>query len=163
MNQPTQSELLQKEYALSLLHKTNTRIYISGPISGYPDLNALAFTAAEVKLKQLELVPVNPLLITDFSVYKDPLSPIEQWVIAMKADLKEMFGCGALYMLDNWQKSIGASWEFLNAKMLKIPCFSLDFELITLTEAEYIDLFYNTIKNIKLHDQLINQTFNTKG
>lgn len=136
---------------LTHLRETNPRFYISGPISGHADLNAPAFEKEEANLKAHGIVPINPLKVVDLSVLR-PMTPDEEWAYCMKADLKEMYTCGALVMLNNWRKSIGASWEFLNAKVLGIPTLTLDYEPEVLTKAEYVDLFFNVMSKIKRAD-----------
>lgn len=160
---PTQSELLNKMKVIKKLKQTNSRVYISGPISGYPDLNAPAFEQAEQLLKDNNLVPVNPLKIIDFSKINPPLTPEQEWVYAMKADIKEMIGCGALIMLDKWDKSKGAVWEFLNAKTLKIPVFTHNFELINLTKVEYVELYLKITELMATNDQSIVEEYVLKN
>lgn len=138
------------------LKAINPRFYISGPISGYPDLNAPAFERAEELLKGLGIVPINPLKVVDLSMFKTPMSPEDEWAYCMKADLKEMYGCGAVVLLDNWKKSPGASWEYLNAKTLKIPALNLStLGPENLTEVDLVELFYKITKKINRNDELL--------
>lgn len=158
-----QPETNNSEYSIDLskhrLIGPGAKIYISGPISGYADLNAPAFEAAEEVLKKQGLIPVNPLKINDTDIHGKGLSPKEVWCLCMKADVREMMGVDALYMLPNWVKSKGAIKEFLIAKTLKIPVFTPTFELIILTKKDYSELFYNITDVIEENDKILFEDF----
>ena len=80
------------------------KIYISGPMSGLPDLNRDAFFALEGRL--LKQFPgctiVNPARV--FIKGAD-------WLTFMRADLKLLLDCDTIAMLPDWQKSKGAMIE----------------------------------------------------
>jgi len=151
---------MQTQGIINMINKIqsdNQRAYISGPISGYEDLNAPAFDKAEEDLKTLDFIPVNPLKIVDLSKLEKPLTQQEEWAYCMRLDIAELTKCGCLYMLPNWKQSKGAIWEFLNAKILQIPVLNQDFELINLTEEEYKILFYSITNFIRVNDSLIKE------
>ena len=79
-----------------------TRAYISGPITGKPNLNREAFYAAAMSLRAQGLEVVNP-----FEVCPNPAS----WLDAMRADIKALVDCDRCYMLPGWQQSKGACIE----------------------------------------------------
>jgi len=76
------------------------RIYISGPMSGLPDLNFPAFNAEAARLRALDYEVVNPAEINQ--------DPAAAWHECMRADLKALLDCDALALLDGWQRSAGA-------------------------------------------------------
>ena len=79
------------------------RIYISGPMTGLPDLNFPAFYAAADALRQAGHAPVNPAeIVTD---------PAADWQDCMRADIKALCDCDALALLPGWEKSKGAHLE----------------------------------------------------
>lgn len=80
------------------------RLYISGPITGMPDLNTSAFTAAEAALLDRGYEVVNPRTI--------PLVLDGDWHYYLREALKLMLTCDALAMLPGWEKSRGAGIEF---------------------------------------------------
>ncbi len=79
------------------------RVYISGPMSGLPELNFPAFHAAAAVLRAKGLDVVNPAEINA----EHP----GQWESCMKADIKALCDCDALVMLPGWERSKGAHLE----------------------------------------------------
>lgn len=79
------------------------KIYISGKITGVENEAPLLFEKAQVFLENLGHEIINPLKIK----HVHDLS----WSSFMKADLKEMLDCDAIYMLKGWQDSKGACIE----------------------------------------------------
>jgi len=79
-------------------------IYISGPMTGKENLNREAFKNAAVALVSQGWNVVNP---HDVSPGKENPAYNDY----MKADLKAMLDCEALYMLDGWVDSKGANIE----------------------------------------------------
>lgn len=79
------------------------RIYVSGPMTGYEDLNFPAFFQAEKDL--LEQFPdaeiVNPA----------KFGPEGTWTDCLKRDLAELLPCTHVALLPDWDKSRGANLE----------------------------------------------------
>lgn len=94
------------------------RLYISGPITGYPDLNKPLFTAAEAALSSVGHTVLNPhrvcTIITAHSC-KGPCHPSEEllpWEDYLRADLISMLHMAdGLAMLPGWEASRGAQLE----------------------------------------------------
>jgi hypothetical protein len=94
------------------------RIYIAGPISGFPERNEPAFRRAARELARRGHVPVVPLDIKPWSHPTDVPCPdgynVEDghssacW---LRADLRVLLECHAVYMLAGWERSQGASIE----------------------------------------------------
>lgn len=81
------------------------RIYISGKISGLPLREVKEkFEKAEVHLEELCCIPVNPLKKSGFN-------PDASWEHHMIEDIRLLFECDAIYMLDDWLDSRGAIIE----------------------------------------------------
>lgn len=80
------------------------RIYISGPMTGKPDLNRPAFNAKAAELRALGHEVVNPAEL--------PEIPGGTWHDYMKADIKLLLECDAIYMLPGWVGSKGAALEY---------------------------------------------------
>ena len=89
------------------------KIYISGPISGLPlETVYNNFTNAEVNLLEKGYKVVNP--------FNNGLPTTATWEEHMRADLKLLLDCDAIYMLEGWEKSRGARIEYALVVDLKL-------------------------------------------
>jgi len=86
------------------------KIYISGAITGNDNAEK-EFTKAEERLRIMGHTPVNPFKIKAKGT---------SWADYMKADIKELLKCDAIYMLEGWKKSKGARLENSIAEQLGI-------------------------------------------
>ena len=96
------------------------RIYISGPMTGLPDLNFPAFHAAAAALRAKGIDVVNPAELNADNQ--------GDWASCMKADIKALCDCTALALLPGWEDSSGAHLEMhlahrLGMKVRKIEEF----------------------------------------
>ena len=78
------------------------RVYISGPMTGYPNLNRPAFAMAAERVEAAGMIPVNP---------HDLCEPNWDWHQCMRADVSALCGCDAILMIDGWHCSNGAQLE----------------------------------------------------
>lgn len=86
------------------------KVYIAGPMTGYPELNYPAFMEAARTLRGFGHTVVNPA----------ELNPQDTpYVEAMKRDIKGLLECDGLFMLSGWQASKGATLEYHIAKVLQ--------------------------------------------
>ena len=92
------------------------RVYISGKITGleYSEVERL-FNAAEKKLSKNGFTPVNPL--------RNNLPMWASWREHMKKDIQILLSCDAIFMLDNWKDSKGATLERHIAEQLGMIIF----------------------------------------
>ena len=83
------------------------RVYLSGPMKGYPNSNFPAFhsTAAALRARGLEVV--NPAEIGVSTAENDP----NFYNDCMRADLKAMMDCEAIALMRGWEASNGANLE----------------------------------------------------
>ena len=89
--------------------------YISGPMSGHPDLNFPAFNDAARALRFAGLDVVNPAdhgIIDGF-----------EWSDYLRADIKALMDCDSILMLDGWMQSRGARLERHIAVELGMPVY----------------------------------------
>jgi DNA-binding transcriptional regulator YdaS (Cro superfamily) len=86
------------------------RIYIAGPMTGYPELNHPAFHAEAARLRAAGLNVVSPAEVT--------LDGNPTWFDYMRADLRLMMRCSTICLLPGWRRSKGARIEYLVAKCL---------------------------------------------
>jgi hypothetical protein len=80
-----------------------TRVYLSGPMSGLPELNFPAFHAAAARLRADGLEVVNPAEINPGGALS--------WEQCMRADIKALCDCDAIVLLPGWEGSKGAHLE----------------------------------------------------
>ena len=86
------------------------RIYIAGPMTGLKDLNFPAFHGMAALLRNAGHDVVNPAEINpDTSM---------SWHACMRRDIAELVTCDAIYLLDGWQDSKGATLEHHIAERL---------------------------------------------
>jgi hypothetical protein len=79
------------------------RIYIAGPMTGFPLLNFPAFHAAAVDWRAKGWHVENPAEINP--------DPTAQWIDCMRADIPRLVTCDAIYLLPGWKLSRGARIE----------------------------------------------------
>ena len=79
------------------------RIYISGPMTNYPQLNFPAFHAVADELRADGHDVVNPAEINPH--------PGADWTTCLRADIAALLQCNAIRMLDGWMASRGAVLE----------------------------------------------------
>lgn len=83
------------------------RIYIAGPMSGYPDLNYPDFNEAAATLRRLGWHVENPA---------ENLAPAcGSWEGYMRLAIAQLITCEAIFLLSGWEKSKGAKIEYLLA------------------------------------------------
>ena len=108
------------------------KIYISGKITGTTDYIE-RFAAAEEKLTAAGFVTVNPARVNG----ELPQETTYDEYMAMSLTMLDM--CQAIYMLDGWEDSTGASIEFEKACGTKKMIFF---------ESEVMDEIFNQEKAV---------------
>ena len=96
--------------------KKVTRLYVAGPMSGYPESNYPAFALATVQLQAAGFEVVDPGTFGDGAHYVDFL----------REDLKMMLECHGVATIENWWESTGARNEVQVAGILKMPVRSVE-------------------------------------
>lgn len=89
------------------------KIYLSGPMSGYPNYNTDAFNAAAENLRKIGHDVINPVEIKK-------AEPTD-WEGCMREDIRAMMDADAVATLPGWQASRGARIEVTLAKQLGMP------------------------------------------
>lgn len=92
-------------------HPEPKRIYISGPMTGYPDCNFAAFHGAAERLARAGWKVFNPA--ENFGGRKD--LPREAY---LRLDLAMLAQCEAIALLPGWEDSRGAKLEYAVAREL---------------------------------------------
>lgn len=102
--------------------KTNSKIYIAGPMTGLPDFNSQAFNEVAKFLRHTGYVVRNPVEINP--------DPSEPYGLMMRRCFVALMDCDAVVLLDGWTKSKGAMAEMVAASVADIPCFDHLFNQI---------------------------------
>lgn len=89
------------------------KLYIAGPMSGYPDHNFPAFNAMAKELRGLGFEVVNPAELAE-----DDSQP---WEYYMRRDIPLLCQCDGIVLLPGWQQSRGACLEQIIARELDMP------------------------------------------
>lgn len=85
------------------------RIYIAGPITGVKGAKQIFKNASE-KLTNEGYIAVNP--------FDNGIEESASWRDHMKADIKMLMDCDAIYLLDGYRNSKGAMIEYDLARIL---------------------------------------------
>lgn len=104
------------------------KVYLSGPMSGFPESNFPAFHATAAALRAKGFDVVNPAEINDDQ--GPDVSDTEAWTAfynqCLRADLREMMDCDAIALMDGWQRSAGANLELHVAHRVGMDVFFVD-------------------------------------
>lgn len=131
------------------------RIYISGPMTGYPDCNFAAFHSAAERLARAGWNVFNPA--ENFGGRKD--LPREAY---LRLDLAMLAQCEAIALLPGWEESRGAKLEYAVARELgcevidavtlrpleDAPTPSIDLHRLRLVEAPQYESILDEAKRI---------------
>lgn len=104
-----------------------TTIYVAGPMTGYELNNFPRFNEKATHLRKLGWTVINPAEL-DIEAGFDPaaeFTPLD-YMRAARQDLRAISESNAIYLLDGWEDSIGARWEWAYAKNM------------------YLDIYYET-------------------
>jgi len=96
-------------------------VYISGPMTAITNLNRDAFALAEARIKSAGLNPINPHTLCD---------PSWDWQKCMRADVKALCDCDAIFLLQGWEKSQGAQLELHIAHRLGLEVLTDVYALL---------------------------------
>lgn len=92
------------------------KIYIAGPMRGYPEDNYPLFNEVTAKWRRFGFEVVNPA--ENFG--GDRSLP---WSTYMKQDISQLVTCDAIALLPGYRSSEGARRELLIAQTLDLPVF----------------------------------------
>lgn len=100
--------------------QANETIYISGPVTGLPELNKPQFLLAEKMLLSHGCDVFNP---THIEGPIDPLQGDALWQYYMHFCVRAVPECSGMLMLPDWQNSKGAKFEHRIAQTLGIQIY----------------------------------------
>ena len=95
-------------------------IYIAGPMTDIEDLNKIAFYQIEAKLIKNGWETINPHKLGNLG-----LNPEDPYYFPriMRRDFEKLENCNAIYMMDGWEFSPGASCEHAYAKVRDLDIY----------------------------------------
>lgn len=96
------------------------KLYLSGPMTGYPQHNHPAFHRTAARLRAAGYEVVNPAELDDSE--EERLS----WEDYLRRDLTELLKCGGIATLPGWANSRGARLEIDVADRLSMPINRVD-------------------------------------
>ena len=103
------------------------RIYIAGPMTGYPALNFPAFFRMEQLLLKAGYAFRNPARINPS---KTPhLSEQAYWQECMKRDIAQLVQCDTIILLKGYENSKGAMIEYNLAKELGLIALTEEYAI----------------------------------
>lgn len=94
------------------------RVYIAGPMTGYPKFNYPAFHEAERKLRVAGYIPVNPAKDHQVSEDGDSLADGVTYQDCLREALQALLTCDGVALLPGWELSKGAQLEHHVATVL---------------------------------------------
>lgn len=101
--------------------QTTPRVYLSGPMTGLPDLNFPAFHAHAALLRARGLDVVNPAELTP--------DKSTTWEDCMRADLAGLTTCDVIALMPGWHTSRGAHLELHIAHRLGLLVLFVESEV----------------------------------
>lgn len=108
----------------------HVHLYVSGPMTGYPDLNHPAFAEATAELRAAGYAVTSPPELGDRG----------SWQANLKMDVIELLGCDAVATLEGWEESRGANLEVHVARTLGMSVQSVERWLVRALEARIVDV-----------------------
>jgi hypothetical protein len=106
------------------------KVYIAGPMRGYPDWNFAAFDQAENLWRCAGWHPLSPAQTCRALGYaltpgQDPTDSVdrEHLLHVMQTDIACIYAADALALLPGWEKSVGATVELSIAQFLNLPVY----------------------------------------
>ena len=100
-------------------------VYLSGPMTGLPDLNFPAFAQGEEILSQDGQTVLNPTKLGEPQGW--------EWADFMRRDIVAMLQCNGIALLPGWEKSRGALLEYQVALSLGYRIGYINLESNTVT------------------------------
>lgn len=117
MSDGQQLGLKPGEFEVSSWHDGSPQqpVYLSGPMTGLPELNFPAFHAMASRLRAAGYAVINPAELDH---------PTKDWSDCLRRDIVALMECCTVATLSGWEHSKGARLEVLIADRLGMPVVS---------------------------------------
>lgn len=102
------------------------KVYIAGPMSGYPAYNFPAFFDAERRFASAGWEVVNPARLDTDAGFDPETDEAESGEFYMKRDLPDLIACDAIALLPGWALSGGANKELAVARMCGLRVYNAE-------------------------------------
>lgn len=104
-----------------------TKVYLSGPMTGYPDFNKAAFADAAFQLRELGFDVVNPHQMPE--PFLKPGDDEYNWRQYLARDIEKIIGdtsIDGIVVLPGWENSRGSTLECRIAQNLGLNVYKLE-------------------------------------
>lgn len=105
------------------------KVYLSGPMKGYPDSNFPEFHRRAAHLRLLGFDVVNPAEIK-IDMEEPPESAHGEWKqfyqMCLRADIRALMDCDGLVLLRGWERSNGSHLELHIAHRVGMEIMLMD-------------------------------------
>lgn len=98
------------------------KIYLAGPMTGYPDFNHQAFNHAAQDWRDHGYTVFNPAETFDGST---TLTRPDY----LREEIKMLLQADGIALLPGWRSSVGARHELLTAQLLELPTYNAHLRL----------------------------------
>lgn len=102
------------------------RLYVAGPMTGYPEFNYPAFREAERELREAGYDTLNPV---DSERY-NTTGRTQTWDWYMRHALRMVLDADGIALLPGWEKSRGATLERHVGQSLGLECLPVGMWLV---------------------------------
>lgn len=109
---PTENTTI-RQHIIDLAESRGKRLYIAGPMTGYPDFNFPAFNAAAATMRAEGWHVENP---AEHGIVEGA-----EWGDYLRYDIGRLATCESIMLLPGWSKSKGAGLEVTIARQLGMP------------------------------------------
>ena len=121
------------------------KIYLSGPMRGYPNYNFPLFYSVSALLTLWGWQVFNPAQMdiddgkAEYNRSLNEIVPDSSFTIedALRRDFRVILQCDAVALLPGWENSEGACRELGMAMDIGLPVYTVETQLGTLTGADY--------------------------
>lgn len=96
-------------------------IYVSGPMSGYPEYNYPLFADVAAMLRRHGYQVINP-------AESDSEAKDKTWASYLRKDIRHLMDCTHVVVLPGWERSKGAGLEVYIARQLDMPILEMQVE-----------------------------------
>lgn len=123
------------------------KVYLAGPMTGYPEYNFPMFRGAANALREQGLEVISPVELDEFhDGFTGTGTVTHQHEYYMARDLPQVLACDEVRVLDDWFDSKGAVSEVLVATLAGIPTRTVAGRAVQVTVTLLVDRLYTLLR-----------------